>query len=301
MLYLDRFTIPTRLDEDDFILNYPPQLEMQCYGHNNIYPFKLFPQKQLSRIDFTPLTILAGSNGSGKSTLLNLLAEKLRLRRSSPWNSTPFVEPYLARCRAKLADDRPIPEASRIITSDDVFDYMLDLRAINEGVAGRRESLFAEYDRFSAPGSTEQSTFQLSSLEDYDELKRRNEARHSTKSAYTARRMRRTELKSGSNGENAFFYFTQQITQNALYLLDEPENSLAPARQLELAQFITDSVRFYGCQFIISTHSPFLLAMQGAKIYDLDSCPVTTCRWTELEHVRIYHDFFAARSGEFDR
>ena len=300
MQYLDRFTLPSRLDEDEFILKYPPQLEMQCYGHNNVYPFKLFPQKQLSRIDFTPLTIFAGSNGSGKSTLLNLIAEKLKLRRSSPWNSTPFVEPYLVRCRAHLTDERSLlPDHSRIITSDDVFDYMLDLRAINAGIADRRESLFAEYDRFSAPGSTERSSFQLSSLDDYDELKARNAARHSTKSAYTARRMRHTELKSGSNGENAYFYFTQQITQNALYLLDEPENSLAPARQLELAQFIVDSVRFYGCQFVISTHSPFLLAMQGAKIYNLDACPVDTCRWTDLDHVRAYHDFFAAHDGEF--
>ena len=299
MQYLERFTLPTRLEEDEFILKYPPQLEMQCYGHNNIYPFKLFPQKQLSRLDFAPLTILAGSNGSGKSTLLNLIAEKLSLRRSSPWNSTPFVEPYLARCRVETAERTPIPDHSRIITSDDVFDYMLDLRAINAGIADRRETLFAEYDRFSAPGSTERSSFQMSSLDNYDELKVRNAARRSSKSAYTAKRMRHTELKSGSNGENAYFYFTQQITQNALYLLDEPENSLAPARQLELAQFIVDSVRFYGCQFVISTHSPFLLAMQGARIYDLDAVPVSERKWTELEHVRAYHDFFSAHDGEF--
>lgn len=297
MQYLDSFSLPTLRQEDNFILNYPPQLEMQCYAHNNVYPFKLFPQKQLTRLDFAPLTVLAGSNGSGKSTLLNLIAEKLKLRRSSPWNSTPFVEPYLALCRARLANERILPDDSRIITSDDVFDYMLDLRALNEGVAGRRETLFDEYDSYTDP---RKPTFQLRSLDDYDELKRRNEARHSTKSAYVTRRMRQTELKSGSNGENAYFYFTQQITQNALYLLDEPENSLAPARQFELAQFIVDSVRFYGCQFVISTHSPFLLAMQGAKIYDLDSVPVTTRRWTELEHVRTYHDFFAAHEGEFE-
>ncbi|MBQ8397214.1 MAG: AAA family ATPase [Clostridia bacterium] len=296
MQYLDSFTLPTRLEEDNFILNYPPQLEMQCYAHNNVYPFKLFPQKQLTRLDFTPLTVLAGSNGSGKSTLLNLIAEKLKLRRSSPWNSTPFVEPYLTLCRARFADERPLPDGSRIITSDDVFDYMLDLRALNEGVTGRRESLFDEYENYT---DARRPSFQLRSLDDYDELKRRNEARHSTKSACVTRRMRQTELKSGSNGENAYFYFTQQITQNALYLLDEPENSLAPARQLELAQFIVDSVRFYGCQFVISTHSPFLLAMQGAKVYDLDSVPVAVRKWTELEHVRMYHDFFAAHSGEF--
>ena len=294
--YLDAFILPTRREEDAFLLSYPHQLEMQCYGHNEVYPFRLFPEKQLTRLDFAPLTLLCGSNGSGKSTLLNLIAEKLGLDRAAPWNTTPFVEPYLARCRAHLADDRPLPKVSRIIASDDVFDYMLDLRAINAGIADRREQLFAEYTAYTDPTKP---TFQLTSLDDYDELKRRNEARRSSKSAYTARRMPQTELKGASNGENAYHCFTRQITENALYLLDEPENSLSPARQLDLAQFIVDAVRFYGCQFIISTHSPFLLAMRGAKIYDLDADPVSVCRWSELPHVREYYDFFAAHREEF--
>ena len=42
----------------------------------------------------------------------------------------------------------------------------------------------------------------------------------------------------------------------------------------KLKKFIEDSVRFYNCQFIISTHSPFLLSMNDAKVYDLDSFPV---------------------------
>lgn len=296
MQYLSRFTIPSRMDEDNFILNFPPQLEMQCYSHNNIYPFGIFPLKQLSRMEFAPLTIFAGSNGSGKSTLLNLIAEKLKLRRTSPFNSTPFTEPYLALCRAETADRRPLPPNSRIITSDDVFDYMLDLRAINAGIDLRREELFAEYADYTDP---QKPAFQLSSLEDYDELKRRNDARRSTKSAYTARRMRQTEVKGASNGENAYFYFTRQITENALYLLDEPENSLSPSRQLELARFLEDSVRFYGCQFIISTHSPFLLAMRDALIYDLDSTPVETKPWTELAHIKTYHEFFSSHAKEF--
>ena len=63
--------------------------------------------------------------------------------------------------------------------------------------------------------------------------------------------------------------------------------------------FIEDSARFLGCQFIISTHSPFLLAMRGAKIYDLDENPVDVKRWTELENVHIYYDFFKTHENEF--
>ena len=102
-----------------------------------------------------------------------------------------------------------------------------------------------------------------------------------------------------SNGETAYYYFTRQIEENALYLLDEPENSLSATLQNKLRQFIEDSARFYNCQFIIATHSPFLLSMKGAKVYDLDSTPVEAKKWTELENVRIYHEFFEEHRDEF--
>ena len=102
-----------------------------------------------------------------------------------------------------------------------------------------------------------------------------------------------------SNGESAYLFFTNAIKENALYLLDEPENSLSPVLQDKLASFIEDSVRFYGCQFIISTHSPFMLALKGAKIYDLDSEKVEAKDWTELENIRFCHDFFAKHSDKF--
>ena len=84
-----------------------------------------------------------------------------------------------------------------------------------------------------------------------------------------------------------------------LYLLDEPENSLSPMRQMELTEYIENAARFFHCQFVISTHSPFLLSLSGAKIYDLDSDPVDVRRWTELENVRTYYDFFKKHEREF--
>ena len=89
------------------------------------------------------------------------------------------------------------------------------------------------------------------------------------------------------------------MTENALFLLDEPEYSLSPAKQQELVKFIEDSARFFGCQFVIATHSPFVLAIRGAKIYDLDEEPVDVKRWTELENVRAYYDFFKKHASEF--
>ena len=139
----------------------------------------------------------------------------------------------------------------------------------------------------------------MRSLEEFEELQRRRDAWRSTRSDYTARRLPKN-LPGQSNGENAYGYFAEKIRGNALYLLDEPENSLSARRQVELASFLVDSARFYGCQFIISTHSPFLLAMKGARIYDLDDSPVSVKKWTELSNVRLYRDFFEEHRDEFE-
>ena len=56
-----------------------------------------------------------------------------------------------------------------------------------------------------------------------------------------------------------------------------------------------------GCQFIIATHSPFMLAIDGAKIYDLDSVPVLPKNWFELENTKIYFEFFYKHKDLFNK
>ncbi len=293
MIYLESFRLASERDETDYLFD-SRKLDMTCLDMNNAYPFKIFPFKYLERLDFSPITLLYGGNGSGKSTVLNIIARKLQIHRTSPYSRTPFFEDYLQYCRAVLYRDKQPPEGSCIITSDDVFDYMLSFRTLNEGVDRQRDALIEEWRELRKGG------FQLRSLEDFEELEHRRDAWTSTRSDYTARRLPKN-LPGQSNGENAYGYFAEKIRGNALYLLDEPENSLSAERQTELATFIEDSARFYGCQFIISTHSPFLLSMKGARIYDLDESPVTVKKWTELSNVRLYRDFFEEHRGEFEK
>ena len=291
MKYLENFKLASEDEEREYIVLRSRKADMQCYS-SNTYPFKLFPFKGLEHLNFEPITIIYGGNGSGKSTILNLIAEKLRLERTAPFNNTPYIEDYLQYCDFKLSYGKSAPAGSKIITSDGVFDSLLDIRAINEGIERRRELLFEEY-RLSR-----EEQYLLRDLNDLDEFKRRNETKRRSKSDYVARRIPK-ELAGMSNGETAYYYFTQKIEENALFLLDEPENSLSATLQNKLRGFIEDSARFYNCQFIIATHSPFLLSMKGARVYDLDSTPVEVKKWTELENVRMYHEFFEEHRGEF--
>ena len=75
---------------------------------------------------------------------------------------------------------------------------------------------------------------------------------------------------------------------------------MSAENQLKLQKFLEDSARFFNCQFVIATHSPFLLSMKGAKIYDMDEDVVDVKKWTELENVRIYFDFFKSHEAEFE-
>lgn len=284
MLYLSRFAFPDDEKEFDFLLT----VKRKCY--NSFYPFKVLSARGLLELEMEPVTILYGGNGSGKTTALNVMAKALKLQRDSRYNRSRFFEDYIALCTHELRGE--IPERSRVITSDDVFDFMLNLRAVNAGVDEKREELFQEYL------DAKYSDFHFRTMEDYDRLKTVNMARSNTQSRYVRKKLM-GNLPEHSNGESAFLYFTQRIEEDGLYLLDEPENSLSPARQQELCQFIEDSARFFHCQFLIATHSPFLLAMRGAKVYDLDANPVTIRRWTELPAVRAYYDFFQAHAKEF--
>ena len=281
--YLKSFSLPSFADESDFLMT----LRRTCY--NGVYPFKLFPQKEISELSFNPVTVFYGSNGSGKSTLLNVIAEKLGILRHSAFSGGAFFGEYISMCRAEHGE---IPPGSQILTSDDVFDYMLNIRYLNDGIDVRREELFDEWI------AGKYAKHRFTGMKDYDEWKNICDASTKSQSQYVRERLRRN-VDMFSNGESAMKYFTDHITENALYLLDEPENSLAVGLQKDLCQYISDSAKHFGCQFVIATHSPVLLAMPEAVIYDLDEVPVRTKKWTELPNVRRFYEFFEEHRDEF--
>lgn len=93
---------------------------------------------------------------------------------------------------------------------------------------------------------------------------------------------------------------SDNILPDQLYLLDEPEVSLSPQNQVKLANELNEMARYLGVQFIIATHSPFMLGILEAKIYNLDTKNYQVQKWTELDNVRYFYEFFEKRRGEFE-
>lgn len=282
--YIDHLTLLSEDAELSFLMH---DLKQTCYS--TIYPYKIFPSKGLEEIELAPITIFYGGNGSGKTTLLNIIAEKAHVVRHSAFSGSAFFQQYVTSCELF---GKQIPQHSQILTSDDVFDYLLDIRHLNDGIDTRRAALLDEYlDR-------KYASSRFTGMAQYDDWKESYDTKRKTQSQYVRNRLMRN-VEMFSNGESAMKYFVDRITENALYLLDEPENSLSISLQQELCEYISASARHYGCQFIIATHSPVILSMPNAVIYDLDSNPVKTKKWTELENVRKYFDFFEKHRKQF--
>ena len=290
MIYLKELELATEKDETEVIFGE----KRTCFG--TMYPFKIFPEKRLEYIEFAPVTIFYGGNGSGKTTLLNIISEKINAIRHSEYNKSAFFEKYTNLC--KIYGDE-IPQNSQTLSSDDVFDYVMNMRYLNSNVDFHREELFKGYGLHYKRVADDESYLQLQGMDDYDRWKEVTDAISKTQSRFVKERLAKN-VDMFSNGETAMRYFTEHIDKDAIYLLDEPENSLSVKFQLDLAKYISDSARYFNCQFIISTHSPILLSIDGAKIYDLDSIPVTTRGWTELENVRKYYEFFKEHEWQFE-
>ena len=101
-------------------------------------------------------------------------------------------------------------------------------------------------------------------------------------------------LHAQSHGESFLSLFMNRLGGGGLYLFDEPEAALSPARQLSMISVIHQLVED-SSQLIIATHSPILLAYPNAQIYWFSSNGIAPIPYEETEHVRIYQSFINRR------
>lgn len=297
MIYLDSFRFPTLEREDEFLSNY---YSYNSYGPQSHYPFEVLSLKGLTSLDFSEITLLYGGNGSGKSTALNVIANKLKLSRASAYNKGDLQNEYLKMCsyvKGELDDLEELRDRATFLSSDDIFRYMLDNRKKNESIRKRTDSTLFDYFQLKKTISIPRH-FNFETGEGLDKLEEIKHARKMSPSEYLKEKIgERTALFS--NGETGFMKFIESIVPDRLYILDEPENSLSCELQMKLAQYIEESSHYLGCQFIIATHSPFLLALENAKIYNLDGNPATVSCFGDLPNMKLFYNLFKKHEKEF--
>lgn len=97
-------------------------------------------------------------------------------------------------------------------------------------------------------------------------------------------------LHEQSHGESFFALMTNRFGGNGLYILDEPEAALSPARQLAMLVRMHELIAT-NSQFIIATHSPILMAYPDADIYQIDESGLVRTAYEETEHFLVTKAF----------
>lgn len=97
-------------------------------------------------------------------------------------------------------------------------------------------------------------------------------------------------LHEQSHGESFLALFNNQF-ENGVYILDEPEAALSPARILAFMSVINDLEKHGRAQFLIATHSPILICYPGAAIYHFDENGVRETCYEETEHFSLTKSF----------
>ncbi len=98
------------------------------------------------------------------------------------------------------------------------------------------------------------------------------------------------DLHEMSHGQAVMRLLNERFGARGLYLLDEPEAALAPETQLEVIARIVQLVQ-QGARFVLATHSPLLMALPNALIYELTEEGAARRSYQELGHVRLYRRF----------
>jgi predicted ATPase len=101
-------------------------------------------------------------------------------------------------------------------------------------------------------------------------------------------------LDEQSHGESFLALAANRFGGEGLYVLDEPEAALSVSGSLALLSIVS-RVAQRGAQFVIATHSPILLAVPGARIYELDETGIAPCTYDDdLDAVRLTRGFLDA-------
>lgn len=235
MIYLKLFNLLSE-EQEITLLNW----EQRTYFSSQ-YPFRMFSEMNFGKIEFAPITIFYGGNGSGKSTLLNIIGQKLNAKKSTEYSKGEMFLKYTDNCTYNL-DTKDLMEI-KMISSDDIFDYLFNIRRINGIGFNRREELAKEY--------YDHRNNSMTSFDEYEDLLKTVDAKKQTMSAFIKKRSPDFSVQEQSNGESALMFFMKEIKDNSIYILDEPENSMSASMQIKLVEFLQDSARFYNCQFII--------------------------------------------------
>jgi predicted ATPase len=96
------------------------------------------------------------------------------------------------------------------------------------------------------------------------------------------------DFLSHSHGEGFFRFFEERCQSQGIFIFDEPESALSPARQLEFLRRMETSTI---CQVVMATHSPMLMAYPGARLLRLTKYGLEPVTVEATDHYKVMREF----------
>ena len=232
------------------------RIEMHTAPSEDTYPGCLpvvKALKKLGKLEFSsPVTFFVGENGVGKSTLIEAIAVALGFNPEGGSRNFDF---------------------STCASHSDLYKYLTASRRVTGGRTRRRDGYFLRAESF----------YNVASY--IDELDSIPAAAPPLISSYGG-----ISLHHQSHGESFMALVEHRFGGDGIYILDEPEAALSPARLLRLLVLMRELVE-KNSQFIISTHSPILMAYPGAVIYELTEDGIAPTAYRDTAHYQLTKRF----------
>jgi len=237
----------------------------------NPFPFNIPAVKFAKQIDFNPkITIFIGDNGCGKSTLLETLALKLNLPliggyigSHAGFEAARILQPYL-----EIEWKRQTPKGF-FFRAEDFSDFINSVENEQRKIGEDLRELRGVVDDSIIKEMSDNMNYSLFSMrKDYGE-----------------------NMQAFSHGEAYLKILQMRLGDKGIFLLDEPEAALSPLKQLSLIFLIAEILKNKNTQFVISTHSPILMGIPDAWIYEIKEESMDRVDYKDTEHYRITSTF----------
>lgn len=236
-----------------FSNQYLKSVTLTASEKSNSYPFNVTSIKNLKHLDFHPkVTFLVGENGTGKSTLLEAIAIHLGFNPEGGSRNFNF---------------------STKSTHSDLHSFL----ELKKGLKRPRDNYFFRAESFYNVATA------IEQLDEEAEM--HGGYGRPIKSFFGGK-----SLHEQSHGESFFTLLNKRFVGHGLYLFDEPEAALSPARQLSMLTRLHDLCS-QKSQFIIATHSPILLSYPDSIIFQIADNGINQVAYEDTDHFQTTKNF----------
>ena len=218
--------------------------------NKDVYPLNIQAIQSIESLVLDkPATIFVGDNGSGKSTLLQAIAKQHgAINTSGKSLSDPYYDAL-----TPLSDNIKLIYSVKnnhgfLFSSEHFITYIHKLQEEKADLEAYIKEVEENY-------------------KDKSDFARNQALSPAKKELYAIKHTYEGELQEKSHGEGFLSFFKARMHQKGIYFLDEPESPLSPFHQYQLLVLLSDLIQ-NGSQIIMATHSPILMALSGATIYE---------------------------------